>query len=360
MPVIDDLRVGAYLIPTEGGPESDGTICWEGTTAVVVRLRAEGCDGIGYSYTHAAAAEMVERTLKPLILGLDTMAIETASVRMGQAVRNFGRPGIATCAISAVDAALWDLKARLLGLSLVDLLGAARTAIPIYGSGGFTSYDAVRLVEQASQWATSGITMVKMKVGTRPGEDVARVRAVRDAVGDKCALFVDANGAYSAKQAVALAETFAQLGVRWLEEPVSSDDLAGLAFVRNRVAMDVAAGEYGHDAPYFRAMLAAGAVDVLQADATRCGGPTGYLKAAALAEGFQLPLSAHTAPSLHVHLCCATAPSVHLEWFHDHVRAENILFEGVVTPESGRLAPDRSRPGLGISLNEREAARFAL
>ena len=359
MATVEDLRVDAYNVPTEI-PESDGTLCWAGTTIVVVRVRSGGVEGIGYSYAHAAAAEVVARTLKPLVVGFDAMAIEAASIRMGQAIRNFGRPGIGFCALSAVDAALWDLKARLLGVALVDLLGAARDAIQIYGSGGFTNYDTNRLVEQTSEWAASGIGMVKIKVGTHPGEDVGRVQAVRQAVGPDCAILVDANGAYGAKPAVTFADKFADLGVIWLEEPVSSDDLAGLALVRGRVAMDVAAGEYGHDTGYFRAMLAAGAVDVLQADASRCGGPTGFLKAAALAEGFHRPLSAHTAPSLHLHLCCAVAPAIHLEWFHDHVRLERMLFDGVVAPTDGMLAPDRRRPGMGISLNEREAARFAL
>jgi L-alanine-DL-glutamate epimerase-like enolase superfamily enzyme len=359
MAQVDRVTAQAYRVPTEA-PESDGTACWEATTAVVVTVQAGGSEGIGYSYTHAGAALVVRDTLAPIVQGIDAMAVEAASVRMGQAIRNLGRPGIASCALSAVDAALWDLKAKLLDVALVDLLGAARGSIPVYGSGGFTSYDKRTLAAQAAAWADAGIGIVKIKVGTRPAEDAGRVADVRDAVGDAVSLFVDANGAYSAKQALAKADLFARLGVDWFEEPVSSDDLAGLALVRARAPMDVAAGEYGHDASYFRAMLAAGAVDVLQADATRCGGPTGFLKAAALAEGFHCPLSSHTAPSLHLHLCCATAPSVHLEWFHDHVRLERMLFDGAVQPSNGRLAPDRSRPGLGIALKAEDAQRFAV
>lgn len=356
-PTVESLEVGAYRVPTEA-PQSDGTICWEATTALVVRLRAAGLVGLGYSYTHPAAARVVEETLKPLVLGLDAFAVETAAIRMGQAVRNLGRSGIARCAVSAVDAALWDLKARLLGVSLADLLGSARAAIPVYGSGGFTCYAKQQLAAQAAEWTRAGIRMVKMKVGTR--DDLARVRDVRDAVGEGVRLFVDADGAYTAKQALAQAERFAAAGVSWFEEPVSSNDLDGLRFVRERAAMDVAAGEYGHAPSYFRTLLAAGAVDVLQADASRCDGITGFLKAAALAESFQVPLSAHTAPALHLHLCCAVAPAIHLEWFHDHVRLESLLFEGAVAPEDGKLSPDHARPGMGITLNETEAARFAV
>lgn len=356
---VEALDVAAYRVPTDA-PESDGTACWAHTTLVLARARAGGAEGVGYTYSHAAAARVAVETLAPLVVGHDAHAVEAAWVRMGQAVRNLGRPGIAFCALSAVDAALWDLKARLLGMPLVDLLGAARAAVPVYGSGGFTSYDERQLAEQTGAWAAAGIHMVKIKVGTRPVDDLRRVHDVRDAVGYGTQVFVDANGAYTVKQALHLAEGFAAESVAWFEEPVSSDDLDGLRFVRERAPMDVAAGEYGHDPSYFRAMLAAEAVDVLQADATRCGGPTGFLRAAALAEGFHRPLSAHTAPSLHLHLCCAAAPVVHLEWFHDHVRLERMLFEGAVQPVDGMLAPDRSRPGLGIALNEREAARFAV
>lgn len=359
MPRIESMDVRAYLVPTDV-PESDGTACWEHTVAVVVRLRAQGHEGLGYTYSHAAAAQVADTVLKPLIVGQEVFAIEAAWLRMDQAIRNLGRSGIANCARSAVDAALWDLKARLLGVALVDLLGAARNSVALYGSGGFTSYDKQRLAQQAANWAQAGIRMVKMKVGTRPDDDVARVADVRQTVGEGVDVFVDANGAYSVKQACRLGPKFADLGVQWFEEPVSSDDLAGLAFIRGHAPMPVAAGEYGHDPSYFRAMLEAGAVDVLQADATRCGGPTGFMRAAALAEAFHRPLSAHTAPALHLHLCCAATSAVHLEWFHDHVRLEPMLFDGVVEPSSGRLAPDRSRPGMGISLNEKEAARFAV
>lgn len=213
-------------------------------------------------------------------------------------------------AISAVDNALWDLKAKLLGVPLVRLLGRVRESVPAYGSGGFTSCDAARLRSQLGGWAREGFAMVKMKVGRNPDDDAARVREARSAIGDAAQLFVDANGAYARKQALVLAAAFADCGVGWFEEPVSSDDLAGLHLLRDRTpaGMDIAAGEYGYDSCYFRRMLEAGAVDVLQADATRCGGITGYLRAAALCEAFNVPLSAHGAPGLH---CTSRAPRAH-------------------------------------------------
>jgi len=235
-----------------------------------------------------------------------------------------------------------------------------RESIPIYGSGGFTSYPVERLQRQLSGWVEQGIPRVKMKIGREPEADPGRVRAARQAIGPQADLFVDANGAFHPRGAAALAERVAAEGVTWFEEPVSLDDLEGLALLRRRLppGMAVAAGEYGYDVVYFRRMLAAGAVDVLQADAGRCAGFTEFRRAAALAAGALVPLSAHTAPALHAHVCCAVAPAIHVEWFHDHVRIERLLFDGVLEPRGGALAPDLSRPGLGLELKRSDAARY--
>jgi L-alanine-DL-glutamate epimerase-like enolase superfamily enzyme len=234
----------------------------------------------------------------------------------------------------------------------VSLFGAARDAVPVYGSGGFTSYTDERLAEQVSGWARHGIGAVKIKVGSEPERDPHRMRVARGAVGPDVELMADANGAYSRKQALLIAEEFAGQGVRWFEEPVSSDDLEGLRVLRDRApaGMAIAAGEYGYDLPYFRRMIEAGAVDTLQADATRCLGFTGFLGVAALCEAACLPLSAHTAPALHTHVCCAAGPVVSLEYFHDHTRIEQMLFDGLPELRDGCLVPDRSRPGNGLEL----------
>jgi L-alanine-DL-glutamate epimerase-like enolase superfamily enzyme len=202
-----------------------------------------------------------------------------------------------------------------------------------------------------------------MKIGSNPDEDPKRVANAREAIGADTELFVDANGAYSRKEALALATIFAaESGVTWFEEPVSSDDLEGLHLIRNRapVGMDIAAGEYGYDLWYFRRMLEANAVDVLQADATRCAGITGFMRVAALCESRSLQLSSHCGPSLHVHPCCAVPNFRHMEYFHDHVRIEHMFFEGVLTPVRGELRPDRSRPGMGLEFKRSDAARYAV
>jgi L-alanine-DL-glutamate epimerase-like enolase superfamily enzyme len=356
---VECLEVSAYTIPTDA-PESDGTYEWDRTTLVLVEASAGGRSGLGYSYADTATARLIDELLADVVRGRDAMAVPAIWAAMTHAVRNLGRPGIASMAISAVDSALWDLKARLLDLPLVELLGQAHDSAPVYGSGGFTSYSIERLREQLIGWAAEGIPRVKMKIGTHPEDDLGRVKAAREAVGPGVDLFVDANGAYSRKQALAFAEAFAGLGVSWFEEPVSADDLEGLRLLRDRApaGMDIAAGEYGYDLSYFRRMLEAGAVDVLQADATRCAGITGFLQVAPLCQARGLGLSAHCAPALHVHPCCAVLPLRHLEYFHDHARIEHLLFDGVPTPVAGRLHPDLSRPGMGLQFKHSDAERY--
>lgn len=356
---IERVEVDAYTVPTDL-PESDGTLQWSATTMVLVRIFAGGKCGLGFSYADRSCAILAHDLLAPLITGGDAWAIASLWQEMLRVIRNLGRSGIASMAIAAIDNALWDLKARLLDLPLAVLLGAARERVPVYGSGGFTSYSDAQLSEQLGGWACAGIGRVKMKVGREPARDVVRVKAARDAIGPNVELFVDANGAYGRKQALALADSFARLGVAWYEEPVSSDDLEGLRLIRDHAppGMEVAAGEYGYDQAYFRRMLAAGAVDVLQADATRCAGISGFMRAAALCEAFGLPLSSHCAPSMHLHAALAVPCLRHMEYFHDHVRIEHLLFDGVATPRHGLLQADLSRPGMGLEFKCADARRY--
>ncbi len=356
---IERVEVAAYTVPTDL-PEADGTYAWDKTTLVVAHAFGGGERGLGYTYANVATAFVIEEHLAGVVRGRSALDVPAAWAAMVHQIRNLGRPGICSMAIAAVDSALWDLKARLLSLPLVKLLGAAHEAVEAYGSGGFTSYSTAQLQKQLRDWTNGGMPAVKMKIGADPEQDVERVCAAREAVGDDVRLFVDANGAYSRKFALEKAERFAEPGVAWFEEPVSSDDLEGLRLVRDRApaGMDVAAGEYGYDLPYFRQLLDAGAVDVLQADATRCAGPTEFLRAAALAAAHCLRLSAHTAPSLHTHLMCAAQAAWNIEYFHDHVRIEQMLFDGAAVAHEGLLRPDLSRPGLGLELKRRDAEKF--
>jgi L-alanine-DL-glutamate epimerase-like enolase superfamily enzyme len=347
---VERLQAAAHTFPTDR-PESDGTLEWDSTTIVVVEAHADGIVGLGYTYTDAAAAELVRGKLAETVEGRDALAVAAAHEAMGRALRNVGRPGLAWCALSAVDLALWDLKARLLDLPLVRLLDSVRDEVPIYGSGGFCTYGPDDVAEQLGGWVADGIPRVKMKVGRDPEADAARVSAARTAIGPDAELFVDANGAYSRKQALAWAERYAvEWGVTWFEEPVSSADVEGLRLLRDcgPAGLDIAAGEYAYVPRDFVNLI--GAVDCLQADVTRCGGITGFLRAGALTAAHGLDLSAHCAPAASLAACAAVPRFRHLEWFHDHLRVEAELFDGVPEPEGGVLRPSLSHPGNGLSL----------
>jgi L-alanine-DL-glutamate epimerase-like enolase superfamily enzyme len=358
---VENLTVSALTIPTET-PEADGTYEWNSTTIVIVDAIGGGKHGLGYTYADTATAKLIDDKLKKAVIGRDAMSVSAAWTAMWHSIRNLGRPGVCAMAISAVDTALWDLKARLLDLPLVTLFGQVRDELPIYGSGGFTNYSEKQLHEQLRDWVEQKIPRVKIKIGRDATIDRQRVAAARKTIGKDVDLFVDANGAYSRKQALVQAQAFEEFNVSWFEEPVSSDDLEGLRFIRDRgpAGIDVVAGEYGYDLDYFRRMLATGAVDVLQSDATRCGGFTGFLQAATLCDAHHIPLSSHCAPALHVHVGCATPALRHAEYFYDHVRIERMLFDGVVEPTEGMLKPDLTQSGLGINLKHVDAQKFAI
>jgi len=319
--VVDAVEVAVYTIPTDA-PEGDGTLTWDSTTMVLVQARSGDTVGLGWTYGPAACATMITDKLAGIVAGRSVLDVGGSFDAMVKAVRNAGRPGAVGYAISAVDVALWDLKARLLDLPLHRLLGAVREKVPVYGSGGFTTYDEAQLHEQLTHWVDEQqIPRVKIKIGESWGgdavRDLRRMTQARRIIGADVELFVDANGGYGRKQAIRVMHAAADLDVRWFEEPVSSDDLDGLREVRDAVWPDVTAGEYGYDLHYFRRMCAADAVDCLQADVSRCGGITEWLRVSAIAASFGLQVSGHCGPHLYVHAAAATPNLRHLEWFEE-------------------------------------------
>ena len=353
---VERLETCCFTIPTDEA-ESDGTLAWTSTTIVVVEAVGGGRRGLGWTYAPEAAESVVHALLAPRLTGRSLDDLGRLWLELGAAIRNAGRPGIAFCALSAVDLALWDLRARLLDVPLSTLLPAARDRVPVYGSGGFCSYTDGRLAEQLGGWVADGLTRVKMKLGREPGRDPTRLTVARDAIGD-AELMVDANGAFGVKDAIRWAERYVdEWDVRWFEEPVSSADADGLRRVRDASRLEVAAGEYGYVLADFRNLV--GSVDCLQADVTRCGGISGLLRVNGLASAHGLDVSGHCAPQLSAHAFCGIDRLRHLEYFHDHVRIESMLFEGVLTPTDGALVPDRSRAGNGLELKRADAQRWA-
>ena len=359
---VREITTAVYVIPTDA-PEADGTLAWDATTMVLARASAGTEQGIGWSYAAAAAQSVITDVLAGVVVGRSALDVPGAAEAMTRAVRNIGRPGIAATAISAVDIALWDLKSRLLGCPLTQLLGQAHDSVPVYGSGGFTSYDDGQTREQLAGWVEKDhIPRVKIKIGeswgAREDRDLERVALAREVIGPDTELYVDANGGYGAGQAVRVAHRMAESGVSWFEEPVSSQDLAGLAAVRRQVLPDVAAGEYSWSLADSARLIAAGAVDCLQLDVTRCGGVTEFLRGSALAAAHNLQVSGHCAPNLHARVGAAVPNLRHVEYFHDHQRIERLLFDGALDPDGGALTPDPGQPGLGLSLREHDADHY--
>ncbi|GAA2483577.1 enolase C-terminal domain-like protein [Streptomyces longisporus] len=352
---IDGVDVHAFEVPTDGpdGKEQDGTLEWDSTTMVLVQVHAAGATGVGYTYGDVSVASFVDSKLSSVIEGQDVTSPPALWHRMAAQIRNAGRPGVGAMALSAVDVALWDLKARLLGLPLIHLLPAYHDRVPVYGSGGFTNYALDRLTEQLSGWVAQDIPRVKLKTSRQPERDAERLTAVRKAIGDEPEIFTDANGALARKEALYWARRFHdEWDVRWFEEPVSSADLEGLRMLRERgpERLEIAAGEYAFTARDFVNLLEPPAVDCLQADVTRCGGITGVLETAGLSATRDIDLSAHCAPAISAHAFCAVRRMRHLEYFHDHVRLEQLVFDGTLSPVGGALRPDTGRPGLGLEV----------
>lgn len=354
-----DLTARAYTIPTDA-PEGDGTIAWSSTTLVLAEASADGSTGIGWTYGPAAVALIVTDVLAPVVGEIDPDDTPAAWLAMQQRLRNAGRPGVAGLALSAADNAIWDLKARRHNLPLARMLGTVRHQVPVYGSGGFTTYDDQQQHRQLVGWTEQGIPRVKMKIaeswGSDEARDLARMAAARRSIGDRVELFVDANGGYHRKQAIRVMRAAADLDVHWFEEPVSSDDLDGLGIVRDQVAADVTAGEYGYDLAYFQRMV--GYVDCLQIDVTRCGGITELLRVAATAAANGLDVSAHCAPHQVLAVAAAVPNLRHIEWFHDHVRVETMLFDGTVPATGGSAAVNLVDPGTGLTFRTAVADQY--
>jgi L-alanine-DL-glutamate epimerase-like enolase superfamily enzyme len=354
---VQRLDVSAFRVPTSryvnGSPASNET------TVVIVEAEAGGVRGLGYVYADVETAKLIDSVLKRVILNKNAIQVVSAWGSMRNAIRTQAWPVAGSIAIAAVDTCLWDLKARLLRIPLVNLFGVARAEIPVYGATE-DQYPWPQLEVQLRDWAADGMPAVKILVGASPDEDLDIVEKASKIAGPNMQLFVDARGAYNSEQAIEKARAFRDLGVVWFEEPVPSNDLEGLRTLRqNKPArMDIAAGREGFDSAYFRKILENGAVDVLKVNATRCAGLTGFLQADSMCQGFKTELSSHAAPSLHAHLCCVAMNARNAEYLSEHARIEQMFFDGALRAGQGRLRPDLTRPGLGLELRVPDLERY--
>lgn len=333
-----------------------------GRNALFVHVKTdEGLEGLGISAGHSAVQAVVEHTLKDVLIGQDPFDVEKLWNLMFWHVRGFGRKGVAFCAISALDIALWDLKAKALGLPLYKLLGPYTDSVPVYGSGGWTNFDESQLVEEQLGYVERGFRRIKMKVGkdfgTREDEDVKRLATVRKAVGDDVEIYVDANNGYYAKQAIRMSKVFEEFDVKWLEEPVLADDVEGLAAVARATTIPVATGEHEYTKFGFKDLIARGGADIVQPDVGRVGGVTEWLKVAHLAHAFNLPVAPHSYQLIHLHVACATPNLKVVEYLGAVEQSDRVWYAEFAEPVNGMWSPDPTKLGLGLELNPDTVAR---
>ena len=354
-PEVTALDTAVYTIPTDA-PEADGTLAWDKTTMVLVTARAGGEQGLGWSYTSRAAAAVVGELLAGTVTGRDAFDVAGAAEAMARQVRNVGRPGIAAMAISAVDIALWDLKARRAKLPLWRLLGGFDPRVPCYAGGIDLDLSVEALLRQTDDNLSRGFRAIKMKVG-RPdlAADVARVKAMRAHLGEGFPLMADANMKWTVEEAIRAARALQPYDLTWLEEPIIPDDVAGHARILAAGGVPIAAGENLRSLWEFKNYIVAGAVSYPEPDATNCGGVTSFMKIARLAEAFNLPVTSHGAHDITVHLLAACPNRSYLE---AHGFGLDRYIEHPLVLEGG-MAPAPVLPGHGVSFDWKGLAQVA-
>lgn len=334
-----------------------------GRGALFVHIKTDsGEEGLGVGTP--VARDIIERALKPILLNQDPLCIEKLWDDMFWRVRGYGRKGVAFCAISAVDIALWDLKAKLFGVPLYRLLGPYTDRVPIYGSGGWTSFSEEELVREQTGYVERGIPRVKMKVakdfGKSEAEDIRRLKAVRKAVGDEVEIYVDANNGYYAKQAIGMAKHLADYDVKWFEEPVLADDIAGLAAIARAISIPVATGEHEYTRYGFKELIAQGGADIVQPDVGRVGGISEWMKVAHLAQAFNLPIAPHAVQLVHLHVACCIPNLKVVEYLGTVEEGDKLWYTEFPEPRDGYWSPYPDRPGLGLELSPEAIRKYAV
>jgi L-alanine-DL-glutamate epimerase-like enolase superfamily enzyme len=350
---IKDIRADHYRIPLPVvlSDSTHGSI--PAFELITVRVRdADGAEGVGYTYTvgtgGTAVLALLGRDLAPRLIGREAERIEEIWQAMWWALHYGGRGGAQMLAMSAIDIALWDLRARRQRAPLWRVLGGFDPRVPCYAGGIDLDFTLDALLRQTDDNLKRGFRAIKMKVG-RPSlhDDVARVRAMREHLGAEFPLMVDANMRWSVDDAIRAARALAPLSPVWLEEPTIPDDVPGHVRIVREGGLPVAAGENLHTLHEFRALIAAGGVTFPEPDVTNCGGVTVFMKVCHLAEAFNLPVTSHGAHDLTVHLLAAAPNRSYLE--AHGFGLDRFIAAPLVIEDGLALAPDR--PGHGIELD---------
>jgi L-alanine-DL-glutamate epimerase-like enolase superfamily enzyme len=317
-------------------------------TPIVRITDADGVTGTGYSYTIGtgghSVVELLKRTLVPAIIGRDAMEIERIWRDLLFLTHATTTGAITSIALAAIDTALWDLKARKLGQPLHILAGGAQDAIPLYTTeGGWLHLSTEALVEDALRAKADGFGGCKLKVGRPLHEDVARISAVREAVGPGFEIFTDANQRFNVDEAIRRARAYEKLDIGWFEEPLTAEDISGHSRLVASTSIPIAVGESLYSAMQFREYLERHACSIVQVDVGRIGGITPWLKVAHMAEAFNIAVCPHFLMELHVALCAAVPNARWVEYIPqlDELTGERMQIR------DGRAIPS-SKPGLGI------------
>ena len=354
-----------HVRPVQDSTMPAPTLDVGGRSQLFVHIHTDqGTEGLGVGQAAPGVRQVVESTLRGVLIGQDPFSIEKLWNDMFWRIRGFGRKGVAFCALSAVDTGLWDLKAKAVGLPLYKLLGPFTESVPIYGSGGWTNLTEDELVAEMVGYVQQGIGRVKMKVGKDFGrserEDLQRLAAVRRALGDDVAVYVDANNGYYAKQAIYMAKEFEQFQVGWFEEPVLADDIQGLAEIRQAINIPVATGEHEYSKYGFKDLITRGGADIVQPDVGRVGGVTEWMKVAHMAHAFNLPVAPHAVQLVHLHLGCATPNLKVVEYLGTALEGDRVWYTEIPEPKDGMWAPFPDRPGLGLELDPHAVEKWSV
>ena len=309
----------------------------------------DGWEGVGYTYTvgrgGGAVWWLIEHELAPLLVGSDPGATEDLWIRMWWHLHWVGRGGAVSFAMSAVDIALWDLKARAAHQPLWRLLGGQSNRVQAYAGGIDLHFSLEMLREQMRGFMAQGFRAVKMKVGRELlSEDIQRVAAVRDCIGPEMPLMVDANMRWSVEQAIRASQALAEFNIYWLEEPTTPDDFAGHARIAQMGRLPIAAGENLHTVSEFRQIIAQGGVSFPEPDVSNMGGITAWMQVARLAREHGLPVTSHGVHDIHVHLL-ATVPNATYMEIHGF-GLERFIQEPLRFERGEALVPER--PGHGV------------
>ncbi len=347
------VETALYRIQRRAGL-ANSTSQIEATSLLLARVIAnDGQEGVGWTYSHGSSGrgmkEAVDTLLAPQLVGEDPSSIDRLYDRLWRSVfPNITTAGLTPAALAPLDIALWDLAGKVQGKPLFRLLGGYRDSVPAYGSGLDLAYSTEDLLDEVTAFVKQGYWGVKIKVGRpRLEEDVARLRAVRQAIGPYTPLMVDANQRWSVGEAISWARVTEEFNLFWMEEPIPAEDHAGYERLSRTVNVALAAGEGEYLPEQFLNLFQRGAIQFVQADVCRVGGVTPWLRIARLADAFHLPMAPHLVEEISVHLCCGAANGFLVE----HLPTLNLNNTGYILnpalPEAGRFTP-REDPGHGV------------